>query len=183
MKGVSKQAVAKRVERFAAQGLLETRAGRGGAKLVEAAAYDRVAGEAGDAIRGVVAPRPLMGEAGESPAGSLASHQAKRMAYQAEMARLDLEARVGRILELEAVTNAMTQCAEAMVRVIDQLPSRADELASAVAREGEMGARAFLRTIAREWRNKLAESMRLLEAAGQAQARGDAADDGPDHDA
>lgn len=162
MKGVSKQAISKKVERYASQGLVETRPGERGAKLVSPAQYDRADGKAGDAIRTLAQAPQAKGI--DDPI--LAREQARRVQYQADIAKLDLDERLGKLLPVEEVTTAMARCAEALTRAIDQLPSRADDLSAAVAREGALGARTFLKGIARELRAALAKEMRLLEADG-----------------
>ena len=51
-----------------------------------------------------------------------------------------------------------------MTRVIDQLPSAADQLAAALARDGTRGLQIALKAIAVEWRNRLADQMAQLAA-------------------
>lgn len=158
-KGVSKQAISKRVDRFVTAGALATRNGARGAVMVNLAAYDKAAGEVGDSIRELAQkPAPVIAED-----STLAKEQTRRTQYQADIAKLELDERTGKLLPVEDVTAAMTRCAEIMVRTLDQMPSRADELATAVARDGEQGARAFLKTFAREVRSILAREMRILE--------------------
>lgn len=177
-KGVSKQAISKRVDRFSAAGTLSTRKGARGAVMVNVAAYDRAAGEVGDAIR-ELAQRPPSLSLPESDDASpvLAREQARRVSYQADLAEMELEERRGKLLRAEDVAAAMTRCAEVMVRVLDQMPSRADEMATAVAREGEQGARAFLKGLAREMRATLARELRLLEGARPAPQEDDEEDE------
>lgn len=162
IKGVSKQAVAKRVDRLVEQGLISTRAGERGAKLVNVAEYDRAIGQTEDAVRALngagaaSAPAPSRADGGDPV---LAREQARRAAYDADMKQMDLEERLGNILLLVDVQGAMALCAEKMVRVIEQLPSRSDDLAGAVGRDGATGARAELKKIARELREALARAM------------------------
>jgi hypothetical protein len=65
------------------------------------------------------------------------------------------------------VERAMTRCAEVMVRAIDTLPRRAEDLAAAVAKDGVPGARAVLKQLAFDLRAKLAE-LRLAAASDAA---------------
>lgn len=168
-KGVTKQTIAEKVARLEAQGLLSTRPGKGRAKLVNLAEFDRAIGETGDAIREMAAasarspaaPTPVVPD-GADPI--LAKEQARRVAYQADLAKLDLDERLGKLLPVEHVTAAMLRCAEALTRALEQMPTRADDLAAAVAKEGVTGARAFLRAMGRDMRALLAREMRLLEA-------------------
>jgi hypothetical protein len=77
---------------------------------------------------------------------------------------LQRDEKLGKLLPIEKIAEAAAQCAEALNRVIDQLPARADEIASAVAKEGEAGARAFLRSVARDMRERMADEMQRLAA-------------------
>lgn len=176
-KGVSKQAVAKRVSRFEALGESLTRPGDRGTKLVNVAAYDRLVGETGDIFRTQAptprAPAQLPDDSDADPArSSLASEQARRVSYQAELSRLDLEERLGKLVPVSEVVEAMTKSARAIVRAVDLLPTRADDLAAAVAKDGSTGARRVLRDMARDLRMTLEREMRLL-AAGGAPTRAD----------
>lgn len=171
-RGIDKSAVSRRVARFEADGLIEARSGPRGSKLINVAAFDRLVGETGDAFRSQApaVPGRLSSSLPVSDANNpiLAQEQAKRVAYQAELARLDLEERLGKLLPVADVVEAMTRCAEAMVRAIDQLPGRADDVAAAVAKDGAAGARAYMRTMARDLRDVLARELRLLEAESPA---------------
>lgn len=167
-KGVTKQTIAEKVARLEAQGLLSTRPGKGRAKLVNLAEFDRAIGETGDAIREMAAASartstPVVQPAPDGADPILAKEQARRVAYQADLAKLDLDERLGKLLPVEHVTAAMVRCAEALTRALEQMPTRADDLAAAVAKEGVTGARAFLRTMGRDMRALLAREMRLLE--------------------
>lgn len=177
-KGVSKQAVSKKVDRLAATGAIETRLGPGGQKLVNLAAYDQALGETTDLVRAQngrksaqshSAGPSLPGPSGDNPI--LAYQQARKASYDADLKRLELGQKLGEFLRVADVEVAMARCAEALVRNIDQLASRDDALAAAVAREGAAGARAELKSIARDLRNVLAREMRLIAAeADQAHA-------------
>jgi hypothetical protein len=82
--------------------------------------------------------------------------------YRARIAQLDYEQRVGRVVAVDDVVRSMERCAEAIVRDLEQLPSRADDLAGAFARNGTAGLRAALKDLAREIRGTLSASMRLI---------------------
>ena len=165
LRGVSKQAITKRVDRLEQRGAVATWRG---ARLISVAAFDRATEETTDAVRagnGAQADAPIA-----SP--KLAQAQALRAGYAAELARLDLEERKGNLVPTAEVAAAMTECATALARGIDQLPARADDLASAVAKDGTAGARALMRTIARDLRATLAREMKL-----KADAKGDGEED------
>jgi DNA-binding IscR family transcriptional regulator len=165
---VSKQALSKRVLRLEGQGLLTTKLGPRGQKLVNVGEFDRVAEETLDAKQaqnGRKSRAAAPDDGGDdffSPI--LAREQARKVAYQADLAKLNRDERLGKLLPIEKIADAAAQCAEALVRVIDQLPARADEVASAVAKDGEAGARAFLRSVARDMRERMADEMQRLAA-------------------
>ncbi len=160
-KGVTKQTVAERVGKLEAQGLIQTHPGKGRAKMVNLAAYDKAVGDTGDAIRqAAAAPRKQGGDENGDPV--LAKEQARRVAFQADIAELDLNERLGKLLPVEQVEASMVLCAETISRALDQMTARADELAAAVAKEGTNGARSFLKIVARDVRSLLAREMRLL---------------------
>jgi DNA-binding MarR family transcriptional regulator len=173
LRGVDKAAISRRAKRYEEQGLLKPKAGRGGVKLICVAEFDRAAGMATDAVRelngagGGAAPAPVAATAGDPV---LPREQARRAAYDADLKKLDLDERLGKLLPVEDVEHAMVECAEAMVRIIDQVPGRAEEVAAAVASDGTAGARTFLRDFARDLRTRLAQEMRLR---GSAEADGD----------
>ena len=78
-------------------------------------AYDRVRGETRDAIRSMSAQaRENPGAAGkvfsrtihDPIEKSLAQEQARRVSYQAELSRLDLEERLGKLMPVDEVSAA-----------------------------------------------------------------------------
>lgn len=220
IKGISKQAVHKRVTKLRAENLLEVRVLDRGVLSVNLAQFDRVTGETTDAVRAMnsrrqkpadfwtkpivepvaaaaaspdpierivaapVAPAayaaPAQPVAAPAPAPVttmgdlvLAREQARRASYDADLKQLELEERLGKLIRVDDVERAMQACAEAIVNAINQLPSRADDLASSVAREGAPGARAFLKTVAMELRDTMARSLRLVGSGARPDADAD----------
>lgn len=161
-KGISKQAISKRVARFQDQGLLSTKTGERGAVLVNLIDFDRVAGETTDFAReqGGRWPDPAM-TAPDSSAVSYTKSQAEEKRYKAEMARLDLEERLRKVLPVAEVEAAMVRAAEIIVRIIDRLPTRTDDPAT----------RTILRKFANELRVEIAASMSALFDEGSADER------------
>ena len=159
-RGVDKSAVSRRVARMEGLGLVTTRV-QGKAKLVNLAEFNRAAASTVDGVRelnGRGATGPPDAGAPNSDDPVLAREQARRVGYSADLAKLDLDERLGRLVEVEAVRLSLETCALELVRVIDQLPARADALAAAVAKEGVAGLRAALRAVARAWRDTLARA-------------------------
>lgn len=89
--------------------------------------------------------------------------QAKRdtEAHRSELLRLDLEERRGKLMPVAKVLDAMAVAGEKIVRIIDQLPMDADDLATSVARGGSQALRAALKEVARRMRTAIADSLNL----------------------
>lgn len=157
LRGVDKAAISRRVARLEVQGLLRTQRGKQGTKLVPLALFDKVCSEVTDAIR----------QANGAPASAastdpiLSREQARRAGYDADLKKLDLDERLGRLVAVDKVNEGMTECGQRMARIIDQMPTRAEEVASAIAKDGVQGARAILKTLAREIRDELARAMSI----------------------
>lgn len=188
-KGLSKQALAERVARFEAAGKISTRPGPGRAKLVNVAEFDRAAGEIGDlgreqgaaTRRGAPLPAPAAPAATTIPprpfdpeAPVYTVEQARNMAYKAELARLELEERQGKIVSVDIVRAGALRAGEEIVRVLDRLPQVADELAVALTKEGAHGVRLALKRVALAMRTDIdaalaaatAESLRATPQEG-----------------
>ncbi|HXT06983.1 MAG TPA: MarR family transcriptional regulator [Roseiarcus sp.] len=169
-RGVDKSAISRRVARLEGLGLISTRK-QGKGKLVCLAEFDRAASSTVDAVREANGRR-AMGppDAGATGPGDpiLAREQARRAAYDADMKRLDLEERLGRIVEAEAVRVALASCALELAQAIEALPGRAEALAAAVTKEGVAGLRAALKTVARELRETLARAAERFGEGGDA---------------
>lgn len=189
IKGVSKQAVSKRIARFEAQGLIRTGSRRGKGNVVEKtvvlAEFDHAAGETSDpskvqghATRAAIAgesPAPTLDDAVAANVGGAAKAEAdpsytkeltRKAGYDADLKKMQLQQQRGELLEIADVQSAMERCAEAVVRDIDQLPAFADDLAAAVASGGVPALRELLKVKARELRERLRRSMTTL-AIGQ----------------
>jgi hypothetical protein len=98
----------------------------------------------------------------ESSSAGLTKARTASEVYRAKVAELEYNQRVGRLVAIDDVTRSMERCAEAMVRDLEQLPSRADDLAAAFTRGGSPALRQALKDLGREMRRTLADSMRLL---------------------
>lgn len=167
MRGVSKQALSKRLKRLGGQ--VSTRQD-GRQLLVNLPEFDRVTGAQTDPSqvlrnRGGAAARPdeHAGEVPKArPVGDLAQQafsvqRAKREGYDAEMARLKLEEQLGRVVAVVDVQAAMVRCAEILVRKLDQIPALTDD----------PKLKAHLKDKVRELRQVLADEMRLLATGDQ----------------
>ena len=172
-KGVSKQAVSKRVARLEASGAIKTRRGPRGKALINIAEYDRAIGETGD-LAHAQAPddAPLFAAAdpvSETASATYSREQAREKSYKAE--------RLGKLVAVNDVAAAGSKIADALVRAIDQLPTRAGELLAASERGGVEGIRAVLRTMGRELRDRASSELVALADVGQAKTVRATADD------
>lgn len=175
-KGLSKQALAERVARFEAAGKVATRPGAGRAKLVNVAEFDRAAGEIGDLAReqgaatrraAVIPPPPTAPPRPLDPDAPVYTvEQARNMAYKAELARLELEERQGKIVSVDVVRAAALKAGEEIVRVLERLPQAADDLAVALTKEGSHGVRLALKRVGIAMRNDIAAA--LADASAEA---------------
>lgn len=175
-KGVSKQAIAKRVDRFEAEGLLTTTQNSRGHRLVPLALYDRLTGDTADLGRSRPSARapempggaedaPLFVDrapaapAVDSPTGTYTAAQARDKQYQADLREIQLAEKKGEILLVVDVAQAMADAAEIIVRRIQQIPALADEIAAAVAKGGADGARRELKAISNSICQSVADAL------------------------
>jgi hypothetical protein len=119
-------------------------------------------------------PRP------DSADASYTREAARRMAYQADMARLALRQRQGEILELRDVLDATAKTGERILSAVDRatLP-HAEAVVAAVNASGLPGARAFLRQLNRDIRSAIADACRDLAEEASANSEQSAAGDLP----
>jgi len=175
LKGVRKQTISEKLARLVADGRIATER-RGREKVFPLAVYDAAFAETTDPAR-IIAEQTKKATAAdppaEEPAGAVvntalqeASIRAKRLEADERQIRIDRE--LGRLLPIDEVVAAMQDCAAAVVRDVDQLPTFADDLAAAVTKGGVSGLREALKAKAREIRATLDRTMRLT-AAGSAE--------------
>ena len=182
-RGLAKSSVSARVASLVDKGLIKTRAGVKQSKLINVAAFDRAIGEVGDLAH---AQAPDLDDAPEMatarPATETASatytrEQAREKSYAADLKKLDLDERLGKLVTVESVQDGAVRLAETLVRQLDQMAGRADDIAAAVAKDGVLGARGALKTVAREIRESMARELERLADTAQAEHQ---AQDEPD---
>jgi hypothetical protein len=184
-KGVRKSAVSKRAARFGREGLIHQRRGPVNSKEVNLEEFERACAQATDEIRaqnGRAAKqrhRVIANPTGERNASShvvpvdlgaassdpptLAKEQVKRAQADAELKRMEVEERRGKLIKVSKVEDALVAAGEKIVRVIDQLPTYAGDLATAVAKGGGPALRVALKDIARRMRTAIADSLSLSD--------------------
>jgi hypothetical protein len=163
--GVTKQAISQNLKRWTSLGspVATRRAGR--VLLINVAHYDLRKGELGNLGR-ELGERTKKGgteETGSDP--NYTREQARAKGYEADLKFIEREKQLGRLVEVEALQGAAVACGEALVKAIDQIVIHADDVATAVAKDGVIGARASLKVIARVLRARAAEEFQKLRAA------------------
>lgn len=183
MKGLSKQAISKRLGRFVEQGLITTTL-RGREKVVSLAEWDSVTSEVTDLSK-VAGARTRSGrdaaEALEADVGKRLSGEAaikdpsytqeltRKAGYDADLKEIELRKQRGELREVGAIQAAATKVGETLVRQIEQLPTFADDLATAASRGGSAAVREILRSKARGMRESIIRALETL-AAGSGDA-------------
>ena len=173
-RGLAKSGVSARVSRLVGKGVITTRTGVKGTKLINVAEFDRAIGETGDLAHAQAPAQddaPLLAAAdpaSETASAAYSREQAREKSYKAELARLDLEERLGKLVAVEKVAEAAGSVAEALVRAIDQFPTRAAEILSASESNGVEGIRTVLRSIGRDLRDLASrELVKLADVASK----------------
>jgi hypothetical protein len=165
LKKLSRQSVHERVRRLIKAGALTIRGERRSLR-VNLAQFDRAVGEVGDAVKeGAAETRAEDSRTATSPA--LRDHQARAAQYTADLKFLELEEKLGRLVPVAGVQEASIKIGETVVRVIERLPTFAEAISSAAAKDGAQGARVVLRDIARQLRTEIAEAMGAIGAEAQ----------------
>lgn len=167
-KGLGKAAVSERVSRFEEQGLLETRPGKGKTKLVNLAAYDRLIGQVTDLAReqGAATRKGGGDELPESNSAAYTRETARRAAYQAELMRLELEERTGKLVKVADLRPIVEASAAAAVAAIERLPQEADELLAIAARGDVAELERALKAIATRMRSEIAAAIEAAVPGG-----------------
>jgi len=168
LKGVRKQTISEKLARLVADGRIATER-RGREKVFPLAVYDAAFEETTDPSR-IIAEQTKKATAGAigsgENAGAVVNTELQKASIRAKQLEADerqirVDQLLGRLKPIEEVTAAMQDCAAAIVRDIDQLPTFADDLAAAVTRGGVAGLREALKAKAREIRQTLERTMKL----------------------
>lgn len=181
-KGVSHQAVSKRVKSLEADGKISPRPD-GRRTLVDLVEYDRAVGDFGDGSREAAADTVRSAKQGQaSKPGSvpdgikpsvvpdgMRDAQLERVRYDAKMRALDFAERTGQLVPVSGpggIEDAMVAAAEKIISVLDLMLRAAPDLVIA-AREGEPAARREIRKVIHSQRVAIGDAMRLLEEQGR----------------
>lgn len=173
-KGVSKQALSKRVKSLEADGKVKVRR-QGQRVLVDLVEYDRAVGDFGDASREAAAEtvravrRGLPGTVDPSSNG-LRDVQLERARYDARMRALDYAERTGQLVPVRgpnSVEDAMVEAAAAILRSLDITMKHFDAIREA-AKDGEPAVRRVIKSIIHEQRTAIGKAMQDLAEKGRA---------------
>ena len=181
MKGVSQQAISKRLRRLMEDGLITPRH-EGGRTLVNLAAWDSVTNEVTDPAKivardtaALMKPRRAA-ETADPAEGALrdptyTQQQARKAGYDADLKEIELRRLQGELREVDDIRASTIKVGEIVVRELDQLPSFADDIAAAFAKGGIPALRDELKRRCRAMRETIVRSLADLAA-------GSIADDG-----
>lgn len=170
-KGVSKQAISKRLSAFA--GRVPTR--KDGVRLmVDVAAFDQITGAETDpaqALRnrdvnlnaGAGLPfaesAPVQKSAGARSQEAFSVFRAKREQHEAALAELVLEEKRGKLVRVQEVEDAMVRCAQNLLRVVEGIVSESDD----------PQVRVILKRKQQEWREAVYRKMKLMADGAEEQ--------------
>lgn len=168
-RNISRQAATKRVAQLESEGKIQTRR-EGKSRLVDLAAFDRAVGEVGNAVKEQAADTSR----GKSSSPIMRDAQAERAVYDARLKALDLAERQRQLLPIagpHGIEAAAAAIAATLARDLDGLIRYADEVATAVSKEGVAGARRVLKEISVKVRQQLAGSLAQVAENGLAVER------------
>jgi hypothetical protein len=167
---VSRPAVRQALKTLAARGSPVKTARRGATLLINIDDYDTKRG-------GALVAHRVIGEAtkrrarasiaelaGDHPV--MAREQARKMRYEAELKRLELDRQLGKLIDAAELQQAALDCGATLASQIERIVMQA-EAVYAVRKDGVAGIRAALRSIARDLRASMAEALNQV-AAGDA---------------
>lgn len=158
---VSKQGISKNLKRLASAGRAIPTRKSGKETLIKVAEYDLALGQVGDQAR-------ILGEAtkkgidgpGAPPtdpdAPIYTREQARAKQYEADIKEIELAKLRGELVEVSQLRDAATAAAESMLRAIDQMPARAEEL-SVATKMPVAQCRVFLKSAARDLRQRVTD--------------------------
>jgi hypothetical protein len=155
-RGVTRQTIHKLIQ----SGRIPLIATGDGRKMIDVVAADRALGEARERV--AVDDDHLLERTAPGSLGGLTRAKTTVEEYNARLKQLEYEERVRELVRIDDVTRSMVCCAEVIVRELDRLPSRAEDLAAVLSSGGTSALRSALKDVTRELRRTLAENMRIL---------------------
>lgn len=153
---VTKQTIAEKVARLEFEGLIETRKGKRNAKLVNVAQYLAAVGRAGDAAKELAAA-----DRSDEPLASPAYQDARLrdLLLVCDLKELELNRQLAAVVPVGDMSALATEIYQLLAAEIDRLEEYIPEMTAAVARDGVAGARALLKRMGRELRQRMADAI------------------------
>ena len=100
----------------------------------------------------------------DSPVGSLTAWKTRTEQFRAQTAKIEYEARIGRLIDVAEVERAVVICASALGQLLDMPLSRVDVIMAAAGKSpGDL--RAALKQLIRDQRQRSADEFAKLAAA------------------
>jgi len=168
--GLSVQAVSQRVAKLEALGLITTTRGKGRIRFVSFADYLRAISQTGDQTK-EAGWRTRKRRNGETPdeGGTYLESQTRKIRLDAEFRALQVGKMKGDLVPIRSVETSLSVAAGRIVRVLDRLPTRTDELIACV-RDNSANpvpkVRALLKAVVRDIRTEMAAAMNDVVAIG-----------------
>jgi DNA-binding MarR family transcriptional regulator len=168
--GLSVQAVSQRVAKLEALGLLTTTRGKGRVRFVSFTDYMRAISQTGDQAR-EAGWRTRKRRNGETPdeGGTYLESQTRKIRLDAEFRALQVGKLKGELVPIRSVETSLSVAAARIVRVLDRLPTRTDEIISCVTDHSANPVprvRALLKQVVRDIRTEMAAAMADVTAIG-----------------
>ncbi len=162
VKGVARQTVWEKVAQLEKEGLLKTRSGPRGTKLVNFGEYEFLVRETSDLAKERAAETTQTGL--EDP--GYRSAQTRKIQVETAVKDYELRKLRGELVDVTRVNEVIAQVGEEIRKPIDQLPLRAEEVHAAAAGGGGGAVRSKLREIAFDVRGAVTEALRKLADLG-----------------
>jgi hypothetical protein len=154
-RGVSRQAVNKAI----VAGKIPLHDGK-----IDPAEADLAMGDNTSRVRADDEP-PARGNDGAAQSSGLTRAKTFEAVYAGRMAELKFNRELGKLRPVDQIESGAQRCAEVVLRAIDRIAGRAEDLTAMVTKDGLVGARTALRDIARELRSVAAKEFATLAAA------------------
>lgn len=166
--GVTREAVLKLARDYVEDHALAVdRDARGRISTINVVAYDLIRSRIGDPSKAQTRQRPAA-PAHLTDLNSYDEALRQKTWHEAEKRRLELAELKGALVRKDRLQGAVLLCGEEIVRVLDRLPQAANDLAIAVAKDGEHGLRTALKALASRLRSDVATALSNIAAGAPA---------------
>lgn len=163
LKGKTRQTVWEKVSRLEADGLLTTKRGQGGSRLVNVAEYDRAVNETTDFAREQAAETVRLNREADWGDTRLRDANRRKVEYEAALKSIELKKAVGALVEITQMNEVIAEVGEEIKKPLEQVLLRADEITAAASSGGAVAVRTKLREIIFAVRTEIAEALAHLD--------------------